>query len=447
MGKILDLFDAALSEKSGPEIEHILLAGHTNSQRAVSLYAGKIDSVEIADEIKIGVWLRTKGRWGCATLEQVEAEALDRAIQQAVLAAEFSDPDPDYSLAPPEEVATHYEPDAAILELGMGDFEEIAHQMEQQAQDTSPLIKNIPRIGCGSSSRSHVIANSEGVRIIERNNFLKAGLSVMACGPDERMVNCYEINYFPDRASFDPQGTVAEVAEEAVARVEPRGVKNGTWPVIFDARTAAQLLSTFSSCFSGDALYRKLTRLEGKLGQQIASEMVSVAQKSLIGLVRHAYDAEGTPCQDKYLIHQGRFETFLNNRYTAKRNQMESTGNADGAIGEAPGVAPTNFYWDADGVPVTNLYEEMGTGILIKELHGASASPISGDFSYGGLGYWVENGKIDHPIADFTIAGNFFDLLKNIIGLGDDLRFVSPHASGSCGGRSLFVKSLAVSGK
>ena len=80
-------------------------------------------------------------------------------------------------------------------------------------------------------------------------------------------------------------------------------------------------------------------------------------------------------------------------------------------------------------------------------MHRAEASPISGDFSYGGLGYWIENGRIDHPIADFTVAGNFFTLLQDIVGFGDELRFVSPHASGSFGGRALLVKGLAVSGK
>jgi PmbA protein len=445
--KILSLFDSALAGRSQKGIDQMLLSGYVSNKRGVSLFEEKIDSVEIADEIKIGVWLCVKERWGCATLEQVSEDALKRAIEQAILATEFSDADPDYSLAIPLESTGRHEPDASLPAYTMSDFEDIARSMEQRAKGLSPLIKNIPRIGCGFSIQAHVVVNSEGVRFVQCNHLLKAGLSVMAAGNDDRMVNSYEIKYFKDRKSFDPDGTVDAVANEAISRVSPRTVTSGSWPVIFDPRVASQLLATFSNCFSGDFLYRKIARLEGRLRQKIASEIISVRETALGGLMPHTYDAEGTPCQDKQILHKGIFETFLHNRYTGKKAGVETTGNASGAVGEAPEVAPTNMFWEAQGVPAQDLYKEISRGILVKELHGASASPISGDFSYGAIGYWIENGEIAYPIADFTIAGNFFDLLQNIIGAGDDLCFYSPHVSGSYGGRSLLVRALAVSGK
>ena len=448
--QIMALFDAALANHRAKNqnvgIDHMLLTGHAGQQRGVSLFQGKIDSVEIADEIKLGVWLCTQGRWGCATLESVDAEALERAIEQAKLAAQFSDADADYELAQPQQAAASFEPYMTIAAYTMTDFEAIAREMEAQALAFSPLIKNIPRIGSGASLAAHITANSAGVRIVERHHFLKAGLSVMAAGEDGRMVNCYEMQYATDREAFQPDAVVTEVAQEVVARVSPRSVKSGRWQVLFDARSAAQLLETFASVFSGDFLYRKLTRLDGKLGKGIASESVSIRDVSDEGLVCHAYDAEGTPCQDKYLIRGGVFESFMHNLYTARKTGMATTGNAVGGLGEAPAVAPTNLMWEGAGQSLDALCRQMQTGIIVKELHGASASPISGDFSYGVLGYWVEAGTIQYPVADFTIAGNFFDLLGAIEALGDELRWKFPHASGSYGGRALLVGELAVSG-
>jgi len=445
--KLRQLFKDALGRHQHNAIDHMLLSGHVGTKRGVSIFAGKIDSVEIADEIRIGVWLKTKGRWGAATLEQIREDLLEAAIVQACLAAEFSDPDEAYTLAQPATVPTHHEPDAKISTYTMKDFEKTALTMEEQARAFSPLVKNVPRVGCGSSGHIRVIANSEGVDVVEKNYFLRAGLSVMAAGSDERMVNCHEVNYYKSKDSFDPDALVDETAAEAIGRVEPRAIASGRYDVLFDPQTAAQLLASFSGVFSGDLLYRSLTRLEGRLGEKIAAEHVSLIEAGQGGLVPHGYDAEGTPCLEKAVIQSGRFETFLHNLYTAHKTGMQTTGNAAGALGEAPSVAPTNMAWGAGSVAPDDLLTALGKGLLVKELHGASASPISGDFSFGVLGYWVEEGRRHHAVADITLAGNFFDLLQQIDGIGEDLRYYTPNLLGSYGGRSLIVRGLAVAGQ
>lgn len=444
--KILSLFEEALQKRSIQGIDHLFLSALLRSKRGISLYEGKVDAVEIADEIKIGVWLGIQGHWGCSSLEQVTEPALNLAIQQARQASQFSDPDPDYSLASTKATPTPHQPDDSILKLTMEDLERISHQMENQAKNASPLIHNIPEVGMGYDSLTRIIANSQGIRIIEQNHLLKAGLSVMAAGNDGRNVNVHEMDYGTEKNHFKPEEIVSEVTQEVISRVSPRSVPSGKWPILFDPRSAAQLLATFWSIYSGDLLYRKLTRLEEKLGQQIASPLLSITQTGMDGLVPHVFDAEGSPVQTKNIIQEGRFETFLHNRYTAKRAKTETTGNAAGGLGDTPGVTPANLRIDGQLTATQDLVSSLSRGILVKELHGASSSPISGDFSYGTLGYWIENGKIQYPVADFTIAGNFFDLIKKIQGIGDDLRYFMPHALGSYGGRSLLVQELAVSG-
>jgi len=452
--KITALFEKALQKKSALGIDHLFFSGLVRSKRGVALFQGELDSVEIADEIKLGVWLKSEGRWGCSSLEEVSEGSLERALSQALQASQFSDPDPEYSLAPAAASKDPYNPDPNIPrfspQFSMEEFERIGRSMEEQARQSSSLITNIPEVSVGHDSFARILVNSEGARVVETNHLLKAGISVMASGEDKRIVNVHEMEYWRTRDAFQPEELVSEVTEEVRARLSPRIPASGSWPILFDPRTAAQLLATFWGIFSGDLLYRKLTRLEGKLGQEIASRQVSLFEtgsgEKASALMPHHFDAEGTPTQDKFILEQGTFRTFLHNRYTARKAQTQTTGNAAGGLGEIPGVSPSNIRWEGTLSPLSDLLSSMNRGILVKELHGASASPISGDFSYGTLGYWVENGRVQYPIADFTIAGNFFDLLKKVGGLGDDLRFFSPHMLGSYGGRSLLVEALAVSG-
>lgn len=448
--KIIRLFESALQKQSGLGIDHLFLSALLRNKRGVSLYQGEIDSVEIADEIKLGVWLGISHRWGCSSLEQVSEEAMDRALTQTMQASRFSDPDPDHSLASPSHHPSEKSlADSEISKISMKEFEKIGHAMEGQIRKSSPLITNIPEVSVGHDSFCRILFNSAGVKLIEKNSLLKAGLSVMAEGEDKRVVNVHEMDYWKTLTDFRPQDIVAEVTSEVLSRISPRIPASGSWPILFDPRTSAQLLATFWSIFSGDMLYRKLTRLEGKLGQEIASQSLSIreAGNDQRALVPHLFDAEGIPHQDKYIVQNGIFQTFLHNRYTAKKAGVQTTGNAAGGLGDIPGISPTNIRWEGQKISrVSDLISPIKKGILVKELHGASSSPISGDFSYGTLGYWIEDGKIQYPIADFTIAGNFFELLKKISGVGNDLRFFMPHLLGSYGGRSLLVESLDVSG-
>ena len=173
----------------------------------------------------------------------------------------------------------------------------------------------------------------------------------------------------------------------------------------------------------------------------------SIVDEGLFGLVPHSYDAEGSVVQSRSLIQNGILQGFCHNIYTASKCDVKTTGNASGGLESSPQVSAANLKFTGKTIPVLQMISTMKKGILITELHGSAASPISGEFSYGALGYWIENGAKVCPIADFTIAGNFFDFLKNIEALGDDANYFFPHLFGSYGGASLLVNQLAVSGQ
>ena len=447
--KILSLFSDTLSQKKSLGVDHLFLSSVVRQKRGINIFKGEVDAVEIADEMKIGVWVGKDQRWGSSVLESLDPKALKNAIEQAKIASSYNDIDANYSLAPAlSNTATPASIDPEILKVSMSELETASKQMEKIGSTFSPLIKNIPDAGAGYDVFCRVIGNSEGVLVSEEAALLKAGISIIAQGSDERMVNVHEMDYWTERKNFNPESVVQEVAHEVISRVNPKPVATGSWPIIFDPRAAVHLVGTFMSIFSGDALYRHLTRLEGKLGEQIAASHLTLCESPRQGLIPHLYDAEGSLAQEKKLIENGLFKTFLHNRYTAKKTGTSTTGNASGGVEDPPSVGTQNVWLESTKtLPTAELYKQPKCAILIREMAGASASPISGDFSYGALGYWVENGVIQYPIADFTIAGNFYDLLKKIDAVGDDLQWFSPHLLGSMGGRSLLVESLSVSGK
>ncbi len=444
--QILSLFHSVLQQKQRFALDSLFLSAILRSRRDVSVYQGKLDTVEIADEIKLGVLIQKDQRLGSATLERCQKDLLESAIHQAIEASTFNDPEPAYRLSSAA-VETQPSKDFWTDRYPIPVLEKMALEMENKAKGFSPRIKNIPQVSCGHEKTTRVICHSGGLRVLEDNSRLHAGISVMACGEDDRMVNVHEFDNWNDPHQIEPLKIAEEVVQETLRRICPAKVSTGRWSILFDARTAAQILAAFWSVFSGDLLYRHLSRLEGKLGGIIASPLVSLLDSKSAGLTPHHFDAEGAHCKDKFLIQEGRFETFLHNLYTAQKTNFKTTGNAAGGLGQTPSLSPMNLSWEGRLIPVKEMIGSISKGILIKELAGSSASPISGDFSYGGLGYWIENGKISHPVADFTIAGNFFDFLLNIQGIGDDLLFTSPHLLGCYGGRSLWVEGLSISGQ
>ncbi len=439
------IFEEGLKIARQRGLDRVFFSGMVKKSRAVSVYQGETDSLEIADEIKQGVWVECGGRWACASFENASRESLEKALEAAAAAARCNEPDPDMTLGPAVQGGETWR-DPETEGLGIEDLKQVALSLEHQARASSGRVTHVPLAGAGYEVTSRYLRSSEGVDVLEKISHFQASLSVMAAGKDGRTVNAHESDVVLKYRDFDREAFVREVAGEAVSRVEPRGVSSGEYHVIFDPRMAAQLLATFWPVFGGDFLYKGLTRLEGRVGQKIASAPVTLVDQPGAGLGRHAFDAEGGCVRSKKIIEEGMFRAFLHNRYTARKAGDTSTGNAAGGLESLPGLSPANISWEGREIEAAGLLSSLSRGILIKELHGASASPISGDFSYGALGYWVENGRREHPVADFTIAGNFFDLLMRVEAVGNDLRYFSPHPMGSFGGRSLLVSSLTVSG-
>ena len=251
-----------------------------------------------------------------------------------------------------------------------------------------------------------------------------------------------------DFEALDAEKIAREAVDEALFMLHAAPVPSGTYRAVIDAKCMPDLLSTFSGVFSAENAQKGLSLLAGKEGERIASEKLTLLDDPLLpgGLSSQPFDDEGVATRTKAVIENGRLTTLLHNLKTARKAGVKTTGNASraGYAGEVR-VSPTNFYIKPGEKTQAQLLQDMGNGLVITEVSGlhAGANPISGDFSLIAQGYTVKDGKKDRPVEQITVAGNFYQLLKNIRAVGRDLCF----PGSGVGSPSVDVGEISVAGK
>ena len=248
-------------------------------------------------------------------------------------------------------------------------------------------------------------------------------------------------------AALDAKALGVEAAQDAVSMLHAVPVASGQYRVILHYRAMTDLLEVFSAAFSAENVQKDLSVFKGKLGETVAAPCVTIVDDSLLkdGIASRPFDAEGVPGGTYAVIESGVLKTFLHNLKTAKKDGVQSTGNASKSGYSAPiRVAPTNFFIKAGERNLDQLMQDIGDGLLIKEVDGlhAGADSVSGDFSLSAKGFTVKDGKQDKPVEQITIAGNFYEMLKAVRTVGSDLTF----PQGAFGSPSVDVGMLSVAG-
>jgi PmbA protein len=233
--------------------------------------------------------------------------------------------------------------------------------------------------------------------------------------------------WYSSNRKFSRLESAASVGQKAAQRVlrrlGARKMKTCECAVVFDPETAASLLRSLSSAISGYSLYKGASFLIGKLGTKIASEQVTVIDDGTLpaALGSRPFDGEGLPTRKKIVVERGELKTYLLDTYSGKKLGMKSTGNAARSVGEAPGVAPANFYLASGAYSPESIIRSVKSGFYVTELIGFGVNLVTGDYSRGAAGLWIENGELAYPVEELTIAGNLKDMFQNIEMVGDDL--------------------------
>ena len=303
----------------------------------------------------------------------------------------------------------------------------------------------------GISERSSIaIVNSKGLDL--STEVALSGLVVAAVVTNgQEMANDYQIK-LGQLDTLDSEALTKKAAETALGKLGGEVAPTGQYPVIFDSDAMSDLLQTFCGIFSSEAAQKGLSKLSGKEGEVIASEAVTLVDDPFHpeNPMPMAFDAEGSPTAKKNIIEKGVFNTLLYNLKTAAVAGKETTGNASKAGYDAPvGIRPFTMYLEGGDLTPEQLLEKAGNGVYINSLGGlhAGANPVTGDFSLQSAGFMIEGGKKTTAVKSFTVAGNFYQLLKNIVAVANNSHLPMAMGMTAFGAPDTLVEGLSIAGK
>jgi PmbA protein len=383
--------------------------------QAVSVRLGEVETIEYTGDKGVGVTVYLGQSKGHASSSDFSAAALEDTVKAAINIARFTAADPFAGLADPDRLATEF-PDLSLCHpwsLSVEDAIELARATEAAGQAVDARVNNSEGASVNTNLSQFVYANSHGFCHGQQGSrhSLSTTLIAQQDGDMQRDYWYSSARHPQDLLSAAEVGRVA--GERAVRRLDARRVKTGQYPVLFEAPLAAGLIGHFVSAVSGGALYRKMSFLVDSLGQQVFSPLVHIDEDPFIprGIASGAFDNEGVATCARTLVADGVAQGYFLSSYSARKLGMASTGHAGGCH---------NLLVRDSGEDFAALLQKLGTGLLVTELLGHGVNTVTGDYSRGAAGFWVENGVLAYPVEEITIAGNLKDMFRDIIAIGSD---------------------------
>ena len=402
----------------------------------VNVRLGEVETVQSNRDRGLAITVYLGQRRGTASTADLQEASIEATVAQAVAIARYTEDDPAAGLADPSRMATAF-PDLDTWHPAAPDADaaiELALACEQAGRDSDARITNSDGAGVSSNTSLSVYANSHGFVGAERSASHSISCALIAGQGDGMQRN----GWYSAALSFADLWDAAEVgrkaAERTVSRLAPRSVATAQMPVLFATESARSLIAHLVSAVSGGALYRRSSFLLDSVGQSIFPDWFAIEERPLLprGWRSTAFDAEGVATRDSMLIEGGVLQRYVLGSYSARMLGLESTGNAGGVH---------NLSVRANAGGLDELLAEMGNGLLVTELMGQGVNAVTGDYSRGAAGFWVENGKIAWPVDGITIAGNLRQMYANIVAVGND---VDVRSSVECG--SILVHGMTVAG-
>lgn len=445
------LFDRA-RERAGDAADFACEACFSaGSEFQVDIKDGEIYQYNVSDGGGLGFRALVNGRIGYASTQILDEAAIDMLVDGALENAALVECEDKQFIF---EGSERY-PELKLFEPRLEALDaakkiDMAKALEKLALAQDARIKQVDECAVFSACNETGIVNTRGLDVSAKGNLLGGYVSVVARDGD-RVNTGFKLFCVTDPDEVDLEKTAREAAREALDGLEAAQAASGSFRVVLRNDVAATLLSTFAGVFSAENAQRGLSRLQGREGERVAAECLTLVDDPhrAGSAASTPFDGEGVATSPKAVIEGGRLNTLLHNLKTAHKQGVQTTANASRPGYAAPvGVAPTNFLVRPTKASLDDLLAQTGDGLLITELQGmhAGANPITGDFSLAAKGFAVRNGKRAEAVAQITVAGNFYELLNDVEAVGGDLEFLFPGAS-RFGSPSLLVKQLSVAGK
>lgn len=377
---------------------------------------GEVETVEFNQDGSLGITIYRGQSKGAAATADLKPDAVRAAVSKANEIARFTSQDPAAGLADKALMATDYQDLELYFDANMEPEYAIAQarECEQAAMDKDPRIVNSDGANYSSHAGFRVYGNSHdflGAYMSSRQS-----LSCVLIGKQgEAMERDYAYTLARDPSKLkSPAEVAAEAVEATVSRLGGRSMDTCKAPVIFHREVAHGLFGHLVGAISGGSLYRKSSFLLDRLDTQILPPWLSIKEQPHIlgGLASSAFDHEGVRTVERDIVTGGHLNTYLLTSYAARKLGMQTTGHAGGIH---------NWVLSHADKGLDGLCKQMGTGLLVTEVMGQGVNIVTGDYSRGAAGFWVDNGEIQYPVSEITIAGNLEQMLRHIVAIGNDV--------------------------
>ncbi|MEM8421372.1 metalloprotease PmbA [Morganella morganii] len=404
---------------------------------SVSTRMGEVENVEFNSDGALGITVYHNQRKGSASSTDLSEEAIARTVQAAIDIAKYTSEDPCSGPADRDLLAFEA-PDLQLFypsEVSADQAIDYAANAEKAALSADPRITNTE----GGSFNSHYGIRVFGNTLGMLQSYCSSRHSMSACVIAEENGDMERDYAYTIARKLDDLKSAQWVGEECarrtLPRLAPRKLATQKAPVIFAPEVATGLFGHLVGAISGTSVYRKSTFLLDSLGKQILPDWLTIRELPHVigGLASTPFDSEGVRTEDRLIIENGVLNNWLMTTYAARKLGLKSTGHAGGIH---------NWHIAGQGLGFDDMLREMGTGLVVTELMGQGVSGITGDYSRGASGFWVENGEIQYPVSEITIAGNLKDMWASIIATGDD---IETRSNIQCG--SVWLPEMSIAGQ
>jgi PmbA protein len=381
----------------------------------VNVRLGEVEAVERTRDRGFSLTVYFGGRKGSASTADLNPDSIQATIDQACAIARFTEEDPASGLADAERMATSF-PDLDLWhpwDLDVDDAIALGRDIEDAGRAVAG-ITNSDGASVNAGQSVSVYANSHG--FVGRERGTRHSLSVaLIAGDDDGMPRDYWSDRVRHAGDFRPAAAIGpKAAERTLARLGARRLGTRQAPVLFAPEVARSLLGHLLGAVSGGSLYRRSSFLVDHVGKQILPSWFRIDEKPLIprGHGSSVFDAEGVATVDSPLVVDGVLQRYILGSYSARKLGLSSTGNAGGVH---------NLFVKTGSDDFAGMLRKLGTGLLVTEVMGQGVSIVTGDYSRGASGFWVENGQIAYPVEEITIAANLRDMYANLVAVGSDV--------------------------
>lgn len=434
MNPTISMVDAMMDRLSREALDAYEVFSISSKGLTIQIKDGAIDVFVAAENTGVSLRVLKNQRLGFAFCTDLSPEAMSDLVDRVVQGAHGADPDPHFGFpSPPGGGLSQLEQfDHELNRRPLEDKIEGARHLEAAARSTDPRIKKVRKASYGETTGTVAIANHTGLRLSSQRTLVSGSIFVVAEEGEHAEIG-WDYGFSPFFHELDMGAIGTAAARRAVNMLGARPIKSMQVPALLPTWVGADVLQVLSASFMADNVQKGKSMLVGRTGQAVFSPHVTIIDDGLYprGMASSPFDDEGSVHDRSVVVEGGVVTGFLHDQYTANKEARPSTGNAGRhGISAPPAVEATNFYVEKGPTEADSLLSSLDEGLMVTDMMGLhTANPISGDFSVGASGLWIEKGERAFPVKGIALSGNLIELFKDVDGVGSDLKFYGPFGS------------------